>query len=344
MIKIKKNLPLVSICIPTYNAEKYINETLNSILKQSYDNIEIIIGDNASNDNTEQLVQEFNNTHNLDISYYKNLENLGYSGNCNKLIGLANGEFVAIYHSDDVYNPDIIKEQVALLVEDKALAGCFTGFTFIDSNSVDKKIWLTQPSNKKLTDVTIYNYDVYINKLINKYQNPLFCPSSMIRKKAYDLVGGYNENIKFVEDQDMWIRLLEHYNLAVINREMVQYRIHAQQGSAIYNDITREKVSPMIKHISEHLLIKHGKSEYYAKYKSKIDRLLAVDDIRLAFHLLKQSRGLTGLNKYKQFILNSKMKYRFKVSEYDFLRFSIFQWLPIRITYFLLNMINKVRN
>ncbi|MEI8672067.1 glycosyltransferase family 2 protein [Vibrio sp. SA48] len=131
--------PLVTICIPTYNAASYIKETLSSIRKQTYSNIEIIIGDNASNDNTEQIVRAYIDAHKLGISYYKNDENLGYSGNCNKLINMANGEFVAIYHSDDVYNPNIVKEQVELLVGNEDLAGCFTRFNKIASNGVEQK-------------------------------------------------------------------------------------------------------------------------------------------------------------------------------------------------------------
>lgn len=336
--------PLVSICIPTYNAAKYINETLTSIAKQTYANIEVIIGDNASDDNTEELVNEFIEAHSLCISYYKNTENLGYSGNCNKLIGLANGEFVAIYHSDDIYEPTIVQKQVELLMNDNDLAGCFTLFSKINSNGADRREWFTKSSCKEYSGVTIYNYDRYIDMLLNHYLNPFFCPSSMIRKERYNLVGRYNENIKFIEDQDMWTRLLESGKLAVINKKMVKYRIHEQQGSAIYTDTTRVKVSPMIDHISDHLLNKHGEQEYSEKYKAKIDRLLAVDDVRLAFSLLRRNQECADFNHYKKFIVNSKSKYLFTVSEVDFLQFAIFQWLPMKVTYFLLKMVNKVIN
>ncbi|MEI8672066.1 hypothetical protein P4S52_08995 [Vibrio sp. SA48] len=166
----------------------------------------------------------------------------------------------------------------------------------------------------------------------------------MIRKEAYVSVGGYNENISFIEDQDMWTRLLEHHQLAVINHEMVKYRIHEQQGSAIYTDIKRKEISPMIRHISEHLLLKHGESEYARKYKAKIDRLLAIDDIRFAYHLLRKNEKFANYSGYKRFIERSKLKYSFKISEYGFLRFSIFQWFPIRLTYISLKALNKAIN
>jgi len=335
--------PLVSICIPTYNAEKYIIETLISIAKQTYKNIEIIIGDNASSDNTEQLVKSFIKEHDLQILYYKNTENLGYSGNCNKLIGLANGEFIAIYHSDDIYVSTIVEEQVNILVDNTNISGCFTLHSVIDSNSVESKRWFDKLKHKKCVDVTFYDYNKYIDMIINHSQNPFFCPSSMVRKEAYNSVGGYNPEINFIEDQDMWFRLLENNQLAIINKKLVKYRIHEQQGSAIYSDITRETVSPMIEHIAKHLLTKFGIAEYDDKYKIKIDRLLAIDDIRFAFLLLQQNNKLVNFTEYKKFIVNSKGKYVLGLSDRHFLRFSIFQWMPVWFTFFCLNIMNKVK-
>lgn len=334
--------PLVSICIPTYNAAFYIEETLRSITKQTYSNIEIIIGDNASEDNTEQLIHKFKETCDSNISYYKNPENLGYSGNCNKMINLSNGEFIAIYHSDDIYDPSIVAQQVEILLNNKDIAGCFTSFSMIDEKGLAHKKYPVRLPNWQSKNETIYNYDKLINKLIDHYKNPFFCPSSMIRKEAYLSIGGYNEKLKYIEDQDMWLRLLESNCLAIINKKLVQYRIHDKQGSSVYRDTTRKIENPMIEHLRNHLLTKHGCSEYSAKYKVKIDRLLAIEDIRFAFLRLKINASLTNYSEYKGFIDKSKSKYLFKFSEVSFLRYSIFQWLPSKLTYLLLNLRRKI--
>jgi len=333
-------LPLVSICIPTYNADKYIERTLNSIIKQTYGNIEIIVGDNASNDDTECLVNDFIKSGNSNISYYKNVDNLGYSGNCNKLISLAKGDFVAIYHSDDEYEQDIVKTQVELLLSDKLLAGCFTLFSMIDSNGLPLKKWPFKLYNKKLGGVTNYNYESYIDMILNHYCNPLFCPSSMVRKSAYIEVGGYSESITITEDQDMWVRLLNNYNLAVINEEKVKYRIHSEQGSTIYTDITRKKTSPMISHLSHHLINKHGEFDYLNKYKIKIDRLHAIDDIRLAFYSVKKEKNRMD---FIDLIIKSKSKYLFKIKDSTYISYFVVQRFPSFLIFPFLKILNKVR-
>ncbi|MDE1309873.1 glycosyltransferase [Vibrio aestuarianus subsp. cardii] len=334
--------PLVSICIPTYNSAQYIEDTLKSITKQTYENIEIIIGDNASDDDTEQIIRRYILEHDSRITYYKNVENIGAAGNCNKLIHKSNGDFIAIYHSDDIYSCEIVEKQVDYLIRNEKMAGCFTNFSMINSDGEHLKSAHIIKSDAINKYVVEFNYQDAINSIVDNGVNPFCCPSSMIRKSTYDFVGGYDEKQKYIFDQDMWIRILECSNLAVINEPLIKYRIHSKQLSHIYTDISRSSDSPMIEHISQHLICKYGQVQYKKNYKAKINRLLAVDDIRFAFHLLKKNRELADFNQYKKFIVNSKKKYLFKVSERDFLRFSLFQWLPMRVTYCLLKTINKV--
>ncbi|TFH92995.1 glycosyltransferase [Vibrio ouci] len=334
--------PLVSICIPTYNAAKYIVETLESISRQTYKNIEIIVGDNASSDDTERLVDDFKKTSGLEIIYYKNENNLGYSGNCNKLIKQAKGEFVAIYHSDDIYHDRIVEHQVSLLLENKEVAGCFTNYSYIDEKGNDTTRGCQFEVNNSW--MTIFNHDDYIVNILDKFRNPFFCPSSLVRKDIYQTVGGYNERIKFIEDQDMWIRILENNSMAVINKKLVKYRIHEAQGSSVYTNINRKSESPMISHIRSYLLEKYGEERYTISYKFKVDRLLAIDDIRFAFYLVKKGCNQPIYSKYHEFIRCSKAKYLLSVSDIRFVKFFVLQWLPVSITYLALKLVIKVRS
>jgi len=92
------NQPLVSICIPTYNAKKTVVQTVQSILNQTYKNLEIIIVDNASTDNTLDLLQKFKDPR---IKIYKNIKNIGAEKNFSRCIELAKGKYIAIFHADD---------------------------------------------------------------------------------------------------------------------------------------------------------------------------------------------------------------------------------------------------
>jgi len=100
-----KQQPLVSICMPVYNAENTITETIHSILEQTYGNMEILIVDNASTDNTPSLLKEFNDPR---LKIYWNDVNIGAEKNFSKAVHLASGEYIAIFHSDDLYLPEMV--------------------------------------------------------------------------------------------------------------------------------------------------------------------------------------------------------------------------------------------
>src|SRR3989344_1593727 len=114
--------PLLTICITTYNSEKTIKKTLESVIGQTYPNFEILVSDNGSSDNTLEMVRSFNNPrifirHNIkkitsDRPYIGSYDN--YNGCIES--GLIRGELVAFYHSDDIYEKDIVKKEVEFLM------------------------------------------------------------------------------------------------------------------------------------------------------------------------------------------------------------------------------------
>jgi len=111
--------PLVSICMPTCNSEIYLRESLDSIASQTYKNTEVIISDNASTDSTISIINEYVEKYGFKL--FINKTNIGAHANFNKLISLAGGEYVAIYHSDDVYEKTIVEESVKVLSEDESI-------------------------------------------------------------------------------------------------------------------------------------------------------------------------------------------------------------------------------
>jgi glycosyltransferase involved in cell wall biosynthesis len=266
---------LVSVCIPTYNSANFIEETLRSIIAQSYENIEIIIGDNASIDNTYEIIRKFSEK-DLRIKYYRNEFNLGYSSNCNKLISMANGEYIAIYHADDIYDLNIIKQQVELLDKNKELLGVFTSYDKINENGeVFKEISYPIISDEEVIEI---NLDKFINVVLEKGGSCFCCPTSMIRKSIYLKLKGYDQNLKYIEDQDMWARILLNGPMAIINLKLIKYRIHTKQSSLIYINTDRDELSLPLKHINDFLL----NNKLYILYKAKLLRAQAFDYIHLA--------------------------------------------------------------
>src|SRR3990170_7727880 len=113
--KVDNNKSLVSICIPTYNSARYLRQCLDSIASQTYKNVEVIISDNASTDDTVSIINEYMNKYGFKLNI--NPVNIGACANFNKLISLARGKYIAIYHADDVYEQTIVEESVRVLDE-----------------------------------------------------------------------------------------------------------------------------------------------------------------------------------------------------------------------------------
>ena len=123
--------PLVSICIPTYNVEKTVVQTVQSVLNQTYHNLEILVVDNASTDDTLTLLQKFDDPR---ITIHKNSKNIGAEQNFSQCIQLANGEYIAIFHADDLYMPDMVQKQVEAFEDNPTISAVFTLAKLINSH------------------------------------------------------------------------------------------------------------------------------------------------------------------------------------------------------------------
>lgn len=123
---------LVSVIIPVFNADKYLERALNSALEQTYRNIEIVLVDDRSTDNSVQIIERFMKDHS-NIIYYLQPKNMGAGHARNKALELAKGQYVAFLDADDVWKSEKIEKQVRLLKE-KNGAFCFTAIEMIDGD------------------------------------------------------------------------------------------------------------------------------------------------------------------------------------------------------------------
>lgn len=309
-MSLNKNLPLVSICIPVYNNSSYLKTTLLSLLEQTYKNIEIIIGDNASTENIENILDEIGREK---FIYYKNNKNLGYSGNCNKLIEMARGKYIAIYHSDDIYKPTIVEEEVKILESNNDIGAVFAFNKFINSDgksirklrSILFKIRVNYISLEyKVKNGILYDLRGFIS-ILCKLSSPLRCPTSMVRKDIYKELGGYNEEIKNIEDQDMWIRILERKKIFLINKRLFKYRIHSKQVSNYYTSPDRRELSCDLNYIINYL--KDNKITLTKSEKKSLKTKIAKDYINLIVNSVKKKDE----NAVLHYARLSKAEYKF---------------------------------
>ncbi|MBO5090305.1 MAG: glycosyltransferase [Clostridia bacterium] len=231
--------PLVSIIIPCYNHEAFLDDCLCSILAQTYPNMELLICDDCSPDNSyekimsyrEELEKKFNN-----VIILKNEVNLGVTKNVNRMLKLVKGEFVKTIASDDCMAPDAISEMAHFLIENSQI-------DVVVSNGI--KV----PEEQRYPD---FSGDVIYNALpdfsadgffIRVAQcNQISAPAAMVRMSVYEKFGLYDENIK-VEDFEFWLRIFKDgkAKIAFLDKALIYYRINANSMSSNTNNKTIEK-------------------------------------------------------------------------------------------------------
>lgn len=220
--------PLVYICIPTYNAEKTIARTLRSVLDQTYGNLKIKVVDNNSSDGTLAIVESF-----LDerITVYRNSVNVGGEGNFNRCIALAKGKYTAIYHADDIYEPEMVATQVAFLEQHPQAGAVFTEALLIDEHDLPIGA-IRLPKNIAASGPLHYFPEVF--KAILEHSNFLICPSVMALTSVYqdDIKSWRGELFGSSADLDVWLRMLQRGPVGILPKATMRYRISRSQWSA----------------------------------------------------------------------------------------------------------------
>lgn len=275
---------LVSICIPTYNCARHLKKALESIINQTYDNLEIIISDNASTDNTLALLQEFNDPR---IKIYKNSKNIGGEKNWSRCIELAGGEYIAIFHADELYLPDMVQKQVEAFQDNPFIGAVFTLANYI--NDRDKVIGQgTLPV--ELRGKGIYYFpEIFLSILSNL--NFLICPSAMVRSKTYKELAPFNEDrFRTSADLDMWLRILEKHPIAILNEKLMSWRISNIQGS-YRGRYLRTEQADFFKVMDYYLSIKVANMDIPKNVLNKYEFLRSIDRIRCAVNYVIKNQS-----------------------------------------------------
>ena len=218
---------LVSVIIPSYNHENYIRECINSILNQTYKNLEIIIEDDCSQDNTQQEIKKIKDKR---IKSFFSEKNKGVVETMNDLLKKCNGKYIAIIGSDDVWYPEKIAEQVKIFKNNPKVGAVFTEVDIIDENGhkynkssdFDSNIFrsLNVPRAERL-------------KMFYMYGNHLCHPSSMITKEVLENVGFYNKAYRQLHDYDYWVRVANQYDIYIINKKLMAYRRERKNAKSV---------------------------------------------------------------------------------------------------------------
>lgn len=226
----------VSVCIPVYNGSAYIAESINSVLAQTYENFHLIVCDNCSTDNTEEIVRSFRDPR---LKYVRNAENLGLVGNANRCLELANGEYVCIWHHDDVMLPENLERKVHILDEHPDVGFVHSNLILIDEKGeiVAPEIW-NEDSRRDYIEDGLTVFHKYISYLSCGRGASIFFGAVLARRKCYKKLGGFCPELPHCLDSEMWMRMMLFYKIACIGTPIVKYRVHPTSTSSSWGDRT----------------------------------------------------------------------------------------------------------
>lgn len=220
--------PKVSVLLPTYNHEQYLTETIESVLNQTFTDFELLITDDCSTDKSAEVICGYKDERITATLFEKNQ---GTVRALNYLLRMAKGEYIAVLGSDDVWEPTKLECQVAFLENNPNYAACFTKATIInqDSQMIDEDSALARAFDMDNLDHAHMLKEFFLT-------GNHFCHSSvLIRTSVHREIGEYNLAYRQLHDLDLWVRLLIHHDVYIMDEKYVRYRFVENSGNVSQN-------------------------------------------------------------------------------------------------------------
>jgi glycosyltransferase involved in cell wall biosynthesis len=238
-------LPLVSVCIPTFNAARWILNCVESARAQSYPRLEVLIIDDESTDETVELIRSIDDER---IRLVVNEQNIGLARNWNKCVEMSRGDFIKFLFHDDILYPDCVEKMMRLLLSNKNVGLVFSPRDIIvegDPESKLTKIWLQNCTTlhtrfQKLEPVN-HGRGLFVQYLQRGFRgNWIGEPSSvLIRKECFTRLGLFNPNLYQVCDVEMWLRIMFSYDIGFLPEKVTAFRFHSDSTS--FRNITSRR-------------------------------------------------------------------------------------------------------
>jgi Glycosyltransferases involved in cell wall biogenesis len=200
---------LVSVIVPTYNRERVIENAVNTVLNQTYKNIEIIVVDDGSADNTRVKLAAYEKK----IKYYYK-SNGGCSCARNFGIDKANGQFIAFLDSDDEWLPNKIEKQLVALEQNEGFGLAICDIAYVDNNK--QVVYCSKLRETIKADGEILEQVLLIPNIT--------CSYMMVKKQVFDIVGKFDETFDTANDYEMMLRITSKFKTVLIEEPLVRYK------------------------------------------------------------------------------------------------------------------------
>ena len=229
--------PLVSVCMPAYNAARWIGEAIDSVLAQTYGELELVVSDNASTDDTAAIVRSYDDPRiRLEISS----ELIPPVDNHNRSVSLSRGSFVKFLHADDLLMPTCLEEMLTVALEDERIGLVFAPREVLLDDAEDEESVAWRREHERLSDQFAELAERNDGRALFREilasgidSNWVGEPSAVMTSRAcLDKVGLFNVHVRQIADIDLWLRIMLWYDVGYIPHPLSSYRHHAQSVTA----------------------------------------------------------------------------------------------------------------
>jgi glycosyltransferase involved in cell wall biosynthesis len=241
--------PRISVITPSYNQGRFIEETIRSVLLQDYPNLEYIIIDGGSDDESIEVIRRYSPW----LAYWSSEKDRGQSHAINKGVAHASGDIIGWLNSDDVLHPGALFAVASHFSSNK---GCtfLAGFSEFRNISGDEIVWKVDKLPRSFAELFEYPMGSYLAQ-----------PSVFVRREVLKSVGPVNERLHYAMDLDLWLRIAEHHQIHVIPTTLSWMRMHDKSKTVRHNLNVYEEVETIIGSYQSHLS--------RSKYRSIIKRV-----------------------------------------------------------------------
>jgi len=259
----------VSVVLPVYNREERVNKSLNSVLNQTYKNLQVIVVDDGSNDDTYDVLNKVKDRR---VKIVRLKDNKGVSKARNIGIEISEGKFVAFIDSDDIWNSCKIEKQINYIKKCKkrvALVDC--GWKAVGGKNAVPRI-----ENKKERTST---------KKLLSFKNVCSPPTVVARRSVLEEMGGFDENLQTVEDVDLWVRISKKYEIEHLTEVLVEVNRggHKRLGN-------------------EYRKFINGHLRFYAKHKEKYEKLSDKEHARFFIRVARRLLSMRKMVRARRFL------------------------------------------
>jgi len=305
--------PTVSINLCCYNSEKYLRETLESVVEQTYKDWELVIINDGSSDSTESIISEYIR-HGYPIIYHCQ-ENKGLGASRNEALKLSSGEYIAFLDHDDIWLPGKLEKQIPLFNNPKIGLVFSDVFSFNMKGDVRRLYQNIMPARGRVFKELLRNYF-------------LFIPTVIVRKKAlHSLSEWFDERLTINEEADLFIRLAYNWEVDFINEPLAKWRVHSESLTWSKKELFPQETEIMLnKYLSS---IPNFQSEF--KEEAKLLRM----------KILKQ-RALLEWENGRVLLLREMLQPYIK-EDAKFLLLYLFSYMPFKFFNALFHKYKKIK-